>query len=64
MTSATGGATVSPDNAISTIIFAASDYPYGMFEFDSASEISITEVYTALSTYMYLSLSLEQLYCC
>ena len=44
VTSATGGATVSTDNSKSTIIYSASDYPFGLFGFNSASPVSISEV--------------------
>lgn len=42
--SAAGGATISPQFSSSVITYAASDFPFGLFQFDSEAPVSITEV--------------------
>jgi len=44
VTSATSGATVSADAAKSSVILAASDYPFGLFEFESSQDVFVSEV--------------------
>lgn len=44
--SASSGATVSAETAKTTIVFAASDYPMGSFEFTSEDDLFVTEVCT------------------
>ena len=43
LTSATGGATISEEYGKSHIVYVASDHPYGLFEFQSASEMLVNE---------------------
>lgn len=48
----TGGATVSPDTAKAYITYAASDYPFGQFEFDSSDPVTVSEVNVIVSFYL------------
>lgn len=44
VTSATGAASVSPNKSQATIVYAASDSPFGLFGFDSDAAVSVSEV--------------------